>query len=89
MKNWDADSSRIKGVMIMADDKADLNYLNYQVKHGVPLEKALRNLGYEHIKRFAEARDIIANLTVRPYKTKGRALNFLTETREEEDGKRS
>lgn len=72
----------------MTDDKIDLNYLNYQVKHGVSLEKALRNLVYEHIKRFAEARDIIASLTVRPYKTKGRALNFLMETREEEDGKR-
>lgn len=28
------------------DDKLDLNYLNYQVKHGVPLETALKNIGY-------------------------------------------
>lgn len=30
----------------MTDDKADLNYLNYQVKHGVSLRDALSNLGY-------------------------------------------
>lgn len=34
----------------MTDDKADLNYINWQTKNGVPLEAALKNLGYVRVE---------------------------------------
>lgn len=45
------------------DDERTLSYLNYQVKHGVPLKVLLHNLGYiqsdSNSSKLLEAKEII------------------------------
>jgi hypothetical protein len=53
----------------MTDDKADLNYLNYQVKHGVSLRDALSNLGY--VKYICQCRIKPESLGYARVETKG------------------